>query len=52
MNNMSGRRGAPASVLQQAVDRFEQDGPAFAAATTFQGARPGYFFGRGSSGVG
>jgi hypothetical protein len=48
---------APSAILQQALSRFEQDGAPpggelFIASAKWQGARPGYYFGRGSKGVG
>ncbi|KAL4421715.1 hypothetical protein ABPG77_002331 [Micractinium sp. CCAP 211/92] len=53
---MTDRRLAPTAILQQAISQFEQEGsralPEFVAAPKFQGARPGYYFGRGASGVG
>ena len=52
----SHRNVAPSAVLQQAIRKFEQEEPGhlatFSAAAKFQGARPGYYFGRGASGVG
>lgn len=53
---MADRRLAPTAILQQAISQFEQEGsralPEFVAAPKFQGPRPGYYFGRGASGVG
>ena len=52
----SHRNIAPSAVLQQAISKFEQEEPGhlatFAAAPKFLGARPGYYFSRGPSGVG
>ncbi|PSC73978.1 beta-catenin 1 [Micractinium conductrix] len=51
-------RAAPTAILQAAISKFEErsDGvsglPQFMAAPRFAGARPGYYFGRGASGVG
>ena len=62
---MAGREAqAPTAVLQAALSRFHETAAAVAqapagaevqsyiAAATFRGARPGYFFSTGSSGVG
>lgn len=55
---------APTAVLQAALSRFHEtaaavaqpslaaEGPLFIASATFQGRKPGYFFGTGADGVG
>lgn len=49
-------RQAPTAILQQALRTFEAEEPshqaAFVPAARFQGARPGYYFSKGPSGLG
>lgn len=49
-------RQAPTAILQQALSQFEAEEPtqqaAFIPAARFQGARSGYYFTKGSSGLG
>lgn len=49
-------RAAPTAILHEAISQFEavdaEHLPAFVPTPKFQGARPGYYFGRGTSGVG
>lgn len=49
-------RQAPTAILQQALSQFEAEEPsqqaAFVPAARFLGPKPGYYFSKGSSGLG